>query len=184
MIEKVHTANKEIMQEIEIKEIGLADVEMLQIIAKQTFLEAFSDSNSAENMQQYLNEGFTLSKLSAELKNPDSIFYFAKANGEVVGYLKLNFGNAQTDLKDPKALEIERIYVIKTFYGKKIGQQFYHKALQVAKEKGVEYIWLGVWEHNLRALSFYQKNGFIEIATHDFWLGDDKQTDKLMRIKL
>jgi len=107
------------MQDIEIKKIAVADVELLQIIAKKTFSEAFSDRNSAENMQQYLNEGFTTEKLSAELKNPDSAFYFAKANGEVVGYLKLNFGEAQTDLKDPKALEIERIYVVKDFYGKK-----------------------------------------------------------------
>lgn len=172
------------MQEIEIEEIGLAEIEVLQIVSKQTFSEAFSDCNAVENMEQYLNKGFTLSKLAAELKNPNSIFYFAKVNDEVVGYLKLNFGDAQTDLKDPKALEIERIYVIKAFYGKKIGQQFYHKALQVAEDKGVEYIWLGVWEHNLRAISFYQKNGFIEFATHDFWLGDDKQTDKLMRLKL
>lgn len=172
------------MQEIEIKKIGLADLEMLQLIAKQTFSEAFSDSNSAENMQQYLNEGFTTQKLTAELNNPNSIFYFAKANDKVVGYLKLNFGDAQTDLKDPKALEIERIYVTKDFYGKKIGQLFYNKALQIAIEKSVEYIWLGVWEHNQRAISFYQKNGFVEFDTHDFWLGDDKQTDKLMRLKL
>lgn len=172
------------MQEIEIKKIGLADIEMLQIIAKQTFLEAFSDSNSAENMQLYLNEGFTTQKLTAELNNPNSVFYFAKADDEIVGYLKLNFGDAQTDLKDPKALEIERIYVTKAFYGKKIGQHFYRKALQIANEKNIEYIWLGVWENNLRAISFYQKNGFIEFATHDFWLGDDKQTDKLMRLKL
>lgn len=172
------------MQEIEIKKIGLADIEILQTIAKQTFSEAFSDSNSAENMQQYLNEGFTSEKLTAELNNQNSIFYFAKANDEVVGYLKLNFGDGQTDLKDPKALEIERIYVVKDFYGKKIGQILYDKALEVAKENSLEYIWLGVWEHNLRAISFYQKNGFAEFDTHDFWLGDDKQTDKLMKLNL
>ncbi|MGA9648363.1 GNAT family N-acetyltransferase [Pedobacter sp.] len=172
------------MQEIEIKKIGVADVELLQIIARKTFSEAFSDRNSAENMQQYLNEGFTTEKLSAELKNPDSAFYFAKANGEVVGYLKLNFGEAQTDLKDPRALEIERIYVVKDFYGKKIGQLLYHKALEIANEKSVEYIWLGVWEHNTRAISFYQKNGFVEFDTHAFWLGDDKQTDRLMKLEL
>jgi len=35
----------------------------------------------------------------------------------VIGYLKLNLGQSQNELKDEKGLEIERIYVMKLILG-------------------------------------------------------------------
>ena len=101
-----------------------------------------------------------------------------------MGYLKLNFGDSQTELKDQKALEIERIYVLKEFHGKKVGQLLFEKALKIAEEKKVDYVWLGVWEENLRAINFYKKNGFEEFDKHIFKLGNDEQTDIMMKLKL
>ena len=135
-------------------------------------------------MRNYLEEGFSKEKLTAELKNKDSEFYFATLEDEVIGYLKVNFGESQTELKDSKALEIERIYVSKEFHGKSVGQILYDKAIEIAKQKGSEYVWLGVWEENPRAISFYKKNGFVEFDKHIFRLGDDEQTDIMMKMKL
>ncbi len=103
---------------------------------------------------------------------------------EVIGYLKINFGESQTELKDTKALEIERIYVSRELQGKKVGQILYDKAIQIANQKETEYVWLGVWEENPRAISFYKKNGFVEFDKHIFKLGDDEQTDIMMKLKL
>lgn len=100
---------------------------------------------------------------------------------EIIGYLKLNVGQFQTEIKDDKALEIERIYVLKEYHGKKIGQILYAKAIKVATEISAEYVWLGVWEENQRAISFYKKNGFIEFDKHIFKLGNDEQTDIMMK---
>ncbi|QDW21826.1 GNAT family N-acetyltransferase [Flavobacterium sp. KBS0721] len=172
------------MTNIQIKEISLNDIDQLQKIGRQTFQETFSESNSEENMKNYLEEGFSSEKLTKELTNKDSQFYFATLENEVIGYLKVNFGESQTELKGEKSLEIERIYVSKEFHGKKVGQLLYEKAIQVAKDKNVDYVWLGVWEENLRAISFYTKNGFIEFDKHIFKLGNDEQTDIMMKLKL
>lgn len=171
-------------ENIIIKPISLNEIDQLQQIGRKTFDETFSEFNSKENLETYLNEGFSYEKLTAELTNIDSEFYFATLENEVIGYLKVNFGNSQTELKDDKALEIERIYVIKEFHGKKVGQLLYDKAIAIAKEKNAEYVWLGVWEKNLRALSFYRKNGFVEFDKHIFKLGDDEQTDLMLKLKL
>jgi diamine N-acetyltransferase len=106
---------------------------------------------------------------------------FALIDHQVIGYLKLNYGQAQTELKDSKALEIERIYVLQTYQGKNVGQLLYTKAIEIAKQASVDYVWLGVWEENHRALRFYQKNGFVPFDKHVFKLGDDEQTDILMK---
>lgn len=162
----------------------LSDIDQLQEIGRQTFFETFSAANTEENMKSYLQEGFSVEKLTAELSNSDSEFYFAEFNDEVIGYLKLNFGQAQTELQDEGALEIERIYVRKEFHGKKVGQVLYQKALEVAMQKNADYVWLGVWEENSRAISFYRKNGFVEFDKHIFKLGADEQTDIMMKLKL
>jgi ribosomal protein S18 acetylase RimI-like enzyme len=172
------------MENIKIKKVTLVDIEALQQIGKQTFSQTFSAGNTEENMIKYLEEGFSLFKLKAELSDAYSQFYFAVTGGEVIGYLKLNTGNAQTELKDVNAVEIERIYVVQAYHGKKVGQLLYEKAMQISQEVNAEYVWLGVWEENPRAINFYKKNGFIEFDKHIFKLGDDEQTDIMMRKSL
>ena len=169
---------------ITIRKIGPDDLHELQTIAKQTFYDTFETHNTEENMQQYLNEGFTEEKLTAELYNNHSDFYFALSENKTVGYLKLNFGKAQTELQNDNAVEIERIYVFKEFHGKKAGQILYEKALETAAAKNADYIWLGVWEENPRAIQFYKKNGFVEFDQHIFRFGNEEQTDIMMKLEL
>ena len=172
------------MENIITRRITLDNLEKLQKIGRKTFEETFSESNSEENMRNYLEEGFSKEKLTEELNNKDSEFYFAILKDEVIGYLKVNFGESQTELKDSKALEIERIYVSKEFHGKSVGQILYDKAIEIAKQNGSEYVWLGVWEENPRAINFYKKNGFVEFDKHIFLLGNDEQTDIMMKMNL
>lgn len=167
-----------------IRKVTLNDIDQLQKIGKQTFYETFSAENTEENMINYLNEGFSIEKLTTELSDKNAEFYFATLDNNVVGYLKLNFGQSQTELQDDTALEIERIYVLKEFHGKKVGQVLYEKAIEIAKQKNADYVWLGVWEENPRAISFYKKNGFVEFDKHIFKLGNDEQTDIMMKLKL
>jgi ribosomal protein S18 acetylase RimI-like enzyme len=172
------------MNTIEINKIGLADVEQLQQISKATFSETFAAGNTEEDMQRYLEESLSIEKLTTELSDPNTEFYVMLLEGKAIGYLKLNMGLAQTELQDDKALEIERIYVTKEFHGKNVGQVLYEKSIQRAKERNADYIWLGVWEKNPRAIQFYTKNGFVEFDKHVFMLGNDEQTDIMMKLQL
>ena len=172
------------MQNITIENAGITDLKLLQEISRRTFFEAFAANNDPENIKKYLEEGFSTEKLSAELNNPNSAFYFARLQRQVIGYLKLNVGQAQTELKDDKALEIERIYVLQEFLGKKVGQLLYEKALKIARQQDADYIWLGVWEENPRAINFYKKNGFVAFDKHLFKLGNEVQTDIMMKLQL
>lgn len=172
------------MTNIEIREVTPDQIGQLQQISRQTFQETFAAVNTAENMAKYLEEELSIEKLQSELNNPASRFYFATLDNQPIGYLKINFAEAQTELKDSRAIEIERIYISKAWQGLKIGQLLYEKAINVAKEYDSEYVWLGVWEDNHKAISFYKKNGFVEFDKHIFLLGEDKQTDIMMRLYL
>ena len=167
-----------------ISKVTITEVDELLEISKNTFVTYFKDYNSEDNLNQYVQNAFTIDKISSELKNPNSEFYFAKYKDENVGYLKINFASAQTELQDKNSLEIERIYVIENFIGKKVGQVLFEKALEIAKNANLKYIWLGVWEQNFRAIRFYEKQNFVKFDSHVFMMGNDEQTDYLMKLML
>ncbi|AKK74121.1 GNAT family acetyltransferase [Chryseobacterium gallinarum] len=169
------------MTSIIINKASPEDWEIIQELGILTFTETFSEDNSEEAMEKYLEESFNTEKIKSELNNSDSIFYIAWEEDDPVGYLKVNSGNAQTELQDNNSLEIERIYVKKSHHGKKVGQLLYDQAVDTAKALQKSYVWLGVWEEILRALQFYRKNGFVEFDKHIFRLGDEEQTDLMMK---
>lgn len=169
------------VDDVIIQKVTIADADVLLTFSRKTFYDSFAHLNDAANMEVYASAAFTLQKIQDELNTPGSEFYFSIFNDQVTGYLKINFGAAQTELNHPHSLEVERIYVSAEHHGKKIGHKLLNFALQTAKDKGLNFVWLGVWEHNHKALSFYEKHGFTTFGSHPFMLGNDKQTDLLMR---
>ncbi|EHD13825.1 protease synthase and sporulation negative regulatory protein PAI 1 [Commensalibacter intestini A911] len=164
-----------------IERLEKQQLQILQQIARQSFYETFAEVNSKEDMDAYLMNNLSLEQLKKEMDEPLSAFYMAKLDQVYVGYLKVNLGHAQHEFKEDNALEIERVYVLQKFHRKKVGQALYAHAFSIAKEKEVDYVWLGVWEHNYKAMAFYKKNGFVPFSQHEFVLGTDHQIDILMK---
>ena len=165
-----------------------SDIKTLQHLATQTFRETYAAQNTLAQMDTYIYDHFSDEQLRAEIENPASEFYLLldknDSKNEVIAYLKINFAAAQTELNDPKSLEIERIYVLKTHHGQNIGKILYEKTFEIAKQHNLAYIWLGVWEHNPRAIRFYEKMGFQTFGTHVFDFNGDAQTDFLMKVEV
>ncbi|MFC6099162.1 GNAT family N-acetyltransferase [Olivibacter domesticus] len=172
------------MNQVIISKASFNELETIQQLGRETFSETFAQSNTAADMKRYLEENFNEHKVRTELSNPDSIFFIAWEDEKAVGYLKVNSGNAQTEIQDHTALEIERIYVRSSHHGKKVGQLLYEKALEIAEDQNKSYVWLGVWEENPRAIRFYEKNGFVTFDKHIFKMGNDEQTDIMMKKNL
>lgn len=169
------------MKQPVISSASLENLTAIQLIGRETFFETFAHSNTEADMAKYLEDSFNDEKVTAELMNPDSLFFIAWDEETPVGYLKVNVGKAQTELQDETALEIERIYVKSAYHGKKVGQLLYEKALEIAQLQKKAYIWLGVWEENPKAIRFYQKNGFVAFDKHIFKMGEDEQIDVMMK---
>lgn len=134
-------------------------------------------------MHLYLKEEFSEEKIFKLLNDPNVKFFFALNDGEIMGYIQINWGKAQSENLD-SSIEIARIYVRKDFQGRKTGSLLLKKAIQFGKDLGVQWLWLGVWEKNTKAMDFYRKNGFQIFDQHLFKLGSDEQLDWMMRINL
>jgi ribosomal protein S18 acetylase RimI-like enzyme len=171
-------------QNLTIQRATEADLEELQSISIRTFCQAFEKFNTTEDMELYLTKCLSIEQLYTEMNAPGSEFYVGRTGDETVAYLKLNHHNSKHDAQDRTGLEIERIYVEETYLGKGIGPAMFSFVLKVAKERLSTHLWLGVWEHNARAIRFYEKLEFTPFGTHVFKLGNDAQTDVLMRKEL
>lgn len=169
------------MQNVMIVPVEKTEISNLLHLAKSTFINTYAHLNDPKNFDEYVTKNFSLEKISEEFNHPESAFFFAKKDDQICGYLKLNWGAAQTDQALANAVEIERIYVKQAFQGQKIGKLMIEAAEDITKKKGIEWLWLGVWEENPKAIGFYQKMGFAAFGEHVFVLGPERQIDILMK---
>ena len=169
---------------MEIIRANIDDIDVLVSLSRKTFYDSFHHLNKPENMSAYMDKAFTAEKLTSELQNQNSQFYFLKENDEIIGYIKVNFRDAQNEFKGDTSMEIERIYISDGYQSNGYGTQLLASVKEIAAASGVNYIWLGVWEKNPAAIRFYERNGFGVFSSHEFQMGDEVQIDKLMICKL
>lgn len=166
------------------KRCSESDLIALIKISKQTFAEAFEKQNNPEDFKEYTDLAFDKGNLRKELSNKNSDFYFVYSDETLVGYFKLNSMQAQTDLKLAESMELERIYVLQEYQGQGIGKWILGQVKGMAAKSQKEFLWLGVWEMNTKAIAFYGREGFTKFGRHPYYIGNDKQIDWLMRCDL
>jgi diamine N-acetyltransferase len=169
---------------ITIQQATAADAENIAILSRQTFYDTFAEFNTAADMDLFMNESFSMPLLVAEVNDPLHIFLIAFMNAELVGYAKLTESTNPSGLAGATSIEIGRLYAAQKTIGQGVGKALMEHCIRLAITKNKQFIWLGVWEHNQRAISFYRKFGFEKFAEHDFILGNDVQTDWLMKKEL
>ncbi|PSL22554.1 GNAT family N-acetyltransferase [Chitinophaga ginsengisoli] len=152
-------------------------------LEQQTFTETFKDVYTPEDLATFLHDKKSPEVLAEEMTSPDALFFILWQQDVAAGYLKLNLYK-QPDNDGPlpaPVMEVERIYVLKQFQGLGLGKQLIEHSYRIAAENAISTIWLGVWEHNHKAIRFYQQQGFEKFGEHFFHIGNQADTDWLMK---
>jgi ribosomal protein S18 acetylase RimI-like enzyme len=165
---------------IEIRRATEADAKALTDLGRKTFIETFAKDNRQEDMDLYLAETFGEEKQLREICDPYRYIEMAWAGDQAAGFLHLMKSTPDPSVVGSSPIEILRLYVDARWHGKGIGPALMERCIEIAREKGHETLWLGVWERNFRARSFYEKFGFKRIGQHFFYLGKDEQLDWIM----
>jgi len=168
-------------QKLRIKVACTKDTAALARLGKTTFTETYAPYNNPENFQKYLEASFSESSTQAQLEDPGNFFLLAQLDKKSIGYAKLRENNKPFHDKTINAVELERIYVLKDYQGEGVGMNLLEKCLAFAQLRKYPVMWLGVWDKNLSAVKFYQRQGFVVFGSHQFDLGDEKQNDYLMK---
>ncbi len=157
-----------------------ADAALLARLAASAFSDSFAADNSAEDMALYMAGAFGESIQREELSDPRHVVILAEQRGHVAGYAMLRDGPAPASVGDADAIEIARLYAVQRLIGTGVGATLMQRCVSEAAERGKRSLWLGVWEHNARAIAFYQRWAFIDVGSQLFTLGRDRQTDRVM----
>lgn len=168
------------MAAISIRMATPADAEFIADLSRSTFYESFAAQNTTENMDKFMNERFTREALIREVGMKNNIFLLAYDEKNCAGYAHLREKSLPPGIESHNAIEIARIYAVSNYIGRGVGKALMKRCIAIAEEKEKEMIWLGVWEHNARAIEFYIRQGFAKFGEHIFMLGNDAQTDWLM----
>ena len=158
------------------------DAGPLAALAERTFRDSFADENAADDMEAYVRASFALDRVRAELADGVNTFLLAFVDGaeEPTGYAKLRTGTTDPSVTGPDPVELERLYVDHSAIGRGVGAALMRAALDAARSGGYRTLWLGVWERNARAITFYERWGFAAVGDHVFRLGSDDQRDLVM----
>jgi ribosomal protein S18 acetylase RimI-like enzyme len=169
------------MRKIKILEATTQDAALIAQLSRQTFYDTFAAVNTREDMDKFLNEQFTDLLLRQEVEQQKGLFYLAYEGSEPVGYVKLKEGAPSGAFNNNTAMEIARLYAVQSHIGKGVGKALMQHCVELARQLKKQMLWLGVWEKNERAIAFYQQWGFEKFGEHEFVLGNDHQTDWLMK---
>jgi ribosomal protein S18 acetylase RimI-like enzyme len=158
------------------------DAPALATLAERTFRDTFGARNSPDNMDLHCSRAFGKDIQLREIGEPGLVTTLADEGGRLAGYSQLRIGKASPAVKAERPAELHRIYVAAEWHGRGIGRAFIERALADAARADCDRLWLGVWEHNPKAIAFYRKLGFEPAGTHAFMLGEERQRDLIMSV--
>ena len=163
-----------------IRKANLGDALQLSQVAESTFRATFELTNTAENMTLFCKKNYSVDIQASEIANSNMLTFLCEDNGHLIGFAQLHWGDVPKYVEARSASEIQRLYVADNWHGKGIAQQLMNSCIEEIQQRKSEAIWLGVWEHNPRAITFYKKFGFTEVGEHVFIVGNDPQRDIIM----
>ena len=156
------------------------DAEVLAHIAEHTFRETFATEDNLADMELYCSENFGTKLQRQEILAPNCVTLLAEVEGRVVAFAQVLLRSPKECVAADHPSELNRLYVEKEWHGKGVAHKLMSEILSVAAAAGADYVWLGVWEHNPRAIAFYGKYGFKVVGEHFFQFGSDPHRDLVM----
>jgi len=167
-----------------IRRAAQADATALANLAEATFRDAFAADNTPQDMDIHCRRHFGPEIQACELADPRMITHLADAGGELIGFGQLRLRQPVACVHSETPAEMHRLYVARPWHGRQVAQQLMQVLLTAAKRDASDRVWLGVWEHNPRAIRFYRKVGFRAAGDHTFPIGNDPQRDIIMVLDL
>ena len=163
-----------------IRTAELRDAKELAVLAESTFRETFAAMNTPENMDVHCQASYSEALQAKEISSTSMHTFVSEMDAHLIGFAQLRWGPAPESVSAKNPGEIQRLYVSSAWHGQGVAHDLMSVCLEEFKKRGSDKIWLGVWEHNPRAISFYKKFGFVAVGEHVFPLGRDPQRDIVM----
>ena len=167
-----------------IRRATIEDAAALTAFGRRVFAATFGPDNTPADLHAYLEQTYLEPRQREEIANPDMETLLVEADGALAAFAQLREGPAGEGIIDNEPIELWRFYVDPSWHGRGLARTLMGAAEDAARARGARTMWLGVWERNLRAQTFYRRQGFTVVGTQVFQLGADPQCDLVMAKQL
>jgi GNAT superfamily N-acetyltransferase len=156
------------------------DAAALSDFARRSFLDTFAADNTPEDMALYVADAFSVATQTRELSERAWVTLLAEQQGQLAAYAQMCETPPPPCVQGGAPMELRRFYVGRGSQGRGLARTLMHAIEAEAVGRGARTMWLGVWEHNARAIAFYRKAGYVDVGSQVFVLGRDVQRDRIM----
>ena len=157
-----------------------ADAPQLAAFAARTFEETFGPHNRPEDLHAHLIKAFGVEQQTRELLSPSMVTLLAHQGATLVAFAQVQRKDPPAGIRIDRPIELHRFYVDRPVHGKGVAQRLMLAVHATTRVLHGRNLWLGVWERNPRAIAFYKKVGFVDRGSHEFLVGSDRQTDRVL----
>ena len=155
---------------------------------RRTFIDAYRDEHSMENLESYCAQNYSLKAAQQLLSDKRCSCVVARRGVESVGFYVVVDHACPLEIPGgfrEQSVELKQIYMLGSEFGSGLGIGLMEHAMSEAKRNGFEWMWLYVSNRNHRAKRFYLKNGFTAIGDGvDFQVGEDHLTSTCLVLRL
>jgi ribosomal protein S18 acetylase RimI-like enzyme len=159
-----------------------ADAATLDGIFDSSFCDTFAHLYRPADLDAFLSS-FGVADWEAQLCNRAYAFRLAEVDGEAVGYVKLGPMKLPIETVRP-AILLDQIYILTGYHGVGIAHGLMDWAIDEARRRGGEELYLTVYIENHRARRFYDRYGFDDVGRYEFKVGNHVDEDVIMRKSL
>jgi len=161
-----------------------ADAAVLAAFATRTFVDTYGEYNHPDNLHLHLAQSYGVKQQHDELADARVATLLAYREDRLAAFAQVRCGETPACVAGAAPAELHRFYVDRLWHGSGISQRLLAEARRAARDFDAATLWLKVWERNPRAIAFYAKSGFVDVGTADFFVGHDRQTDRVLMLDL
>ncbi|MFC3100482.1 GNAT family N-acetyltransferase [Altererythrobacter lauratis] len=164
-----------------------ADTGPLADLGRHSFCAAFAHLYRAEDLNAFLATAYNPAKVAGEIADPAYTHQLAEdaASGRLLGFCKMRQPSDYAHHSDAaRPMALCQLYTAPDTTGQGIGAALMDWALDHARASGADAVQLSVWAENFGAQRFYARYGFAKIADIDFWVGNHRDEEFLLELRL
>nr|WP_299073650.1 GNAT family N-acetyltransferase [uncultured Allomuricauda sp.] len=155
------------MNEISFGKAKLSDALRISVLLKTVYIQTYAVDGVTFEFTNFITERFSSENIENLIQNNPSRLIIAYQNGNPIGVAEIIY-DSTCPIRNISVPELSKLYVLERFYGKGIGFGLMSEAEKEVLKNEFKEFNLEVYINNVRAIAFYQRQGYTSIGKVDF----------------
>jgi len=166
------------MDSIRFRSASVEDAAEISALGRRTFHDTFVGKSfyTAELIDDYTSRAFAVDRVAEQISDSSNRFFLLVESTEAMGETNLGYAKLVQRAPEPQvvarvtgpSIYLDKFYIDRPFHHRGLGSVLLQHVRRECTQLGAEWMWLSVWEHNVQAQRFYERNEFLRVGEWDW----------------